>query len=721
MFTVCSHTKEAVLTAFLLVAMVTPAFGQDAYEWKFFTTLVHGRQQHEAVWIGTTKVLVIGGKIDGVGQMNGTPTTSCEVIDLPSASSVEVASMAIPRAEHTVLVDPRDSTVYVIGGVTTSAFSGSVTASIERYDPDQDSWTEVGQLGTARRQHVSYWLNEHEIMTVGGRQQPLNVISSAEIFDLRTGTSRFVADYPDPISSANVVVAGLYKGTVMGGRAGGPNSERSSYGYKYDAQRDRWAMALDVNKEITRPTIVGLWSSGAVIMGGAVGESPFDAIEHVWYADGVQADLIGFMQNGRQWHAAAQLNSDTIIVGGGYDDGVVPLNSCDWVDVSSGDVVPGPSMNVTRAYPIYVSVPQTFQNATPTSGTILAIGGHRIDGVLEDRVEILVRSCTGTQDVFASDMPKRLVGSATFEDGKILLTDTLTFSRGAAWIERRASVASGFSTQFTFRISNGNDHDLKDGGPEGADGIALVIQNEMPAGIGDAGMGIGYHDLPHGLAVEFDSYLNGAYSDAAGTHAAVQVGDGYKLSANHRAPYLKAMTWENMPALVADGSTYHAKIEYDVSMLRVWCDTTGEFKEPLIEVGIDVAKELGLGPDGRAWMGITSATGFSTERHEITGWTIGTCDPILVSVDDEPSRLIEPQLRIVPQPTHDVATLELHEAFGDAVVIVSSVSGQEMLRFNIANGQRSIQLPTQELHSGTYVVRVIDVDRSASVLWNVLH
>ncbi len=151
-----SRTVRSILFGLVLLLMHPDGQCQENYEWRFYTTLVHGRQQHEAVWIGRSKVLVIGGKIDGVGQMNGTPTTSCEVIDLITASSTEVASMSVPRAEHTVLVDPSDSSVYVIGGVTTRENRGQVTSSIERYDVRTDTWTTVGSLNTARRQHASY-------------------------------------------------------------------------------------------------------------------------------------------------------------------------------------------------------------------------------------------------------------------------------------------------------------------------------------------------------------------------------------------------------------------------------------------------------------------------------------------------------------------------------------------------------------------------------------
>lgn len=719
-------TRLLLLGCFVLCSAFNLSLvAQSDYEWRFFTTLVHGRQQHDAVWVGKSRVLVIGGKINGVGQMNGTPTTSCEIIDLVTASSVEVQPMRVPRAEHTVLVNPVDSTVYVIGGVITQDFYGEVTKSIEKYDVASDTWTVVGQLNEGRRQHVSYWLNSHEIMTVGGREQSLTVLSSAEIFDVQTGQSRNVASYPVQISTGSVVSSGLYQGTVMGGRAGGPNSDRTSYGYRYDQPRDRWAMALDINKAINRPTVIGLWGAGAIICGGAQGEQPFDAIEHVWYADGVVSEVIGFMQNGRQWHAAAQVNSDTVIVGGGFDDGIIVRNSCDWIDVSTGTVDPGPEMNVSRAYPLFVSVPQEFDGEQPILGTVLAIGGHRDDGILDPRVEILVRTCTGELDLLTSDVPKRLSGSAKDLGSSILLTDTVTFSRGAAWIQRRTSVASGFSTTFTFRLSDGFDHALADGGSPGADGVALVIQNEYPGGVGESGRGIGYDGLPHGLAVEFDAYLNAAFGDVSGSHVAVQVGDGRKLTGNHYPPFVKGMTYDGVPDFKADGTVYHAKVEYNGSVLKVWCDLTGTFTQPVLQVPIDISSELGLGQEGRAWMGITSATGFASQRHEIMSWSIGSCDPILVGVDDDrdgiPTPAVQERIRIVPHPSRDIAQLELTSVHEAATVVISDLQGAEQLRFTVDAGDQTATLPVDRFQSGTYVVRVITQHEVLSLLWNVLH
>lgn len=699
----------------LVISLVCFSTSAAQEQWRYFGDLHADIVYPSISKVGPNTCYIFGG-FEGSIWQGASKNAEMIVFQDGKYGHLPLPEMPTGRVEFPI-VNFDDTLIVAIGG-----FNGSgVSSKVDAYSIKNRTWRTLGELVIGRRQHVAYRHSDHEFIVVGGRHADLATMASAEIFDIRTGRSRAIADYPQPINGA---VAGLTSegfGVVAGGRDGGENGSRIPGIYNYDELNNEWVEVGSMVRGREAAMSGRLDNGSFVIAGGSFREAnPVEFCGEVIVEQAGEFQLIGDIGYGVTYCGVAEHRRNEVFVVGGWVTTLAATNACTFVDVKTGKVTPGPRMISPRRYTRAVTLQDPITGRRSTFAIGGAPSGSRDKG--DPSIEILegdadcLEGATNVLDLTGI----RLNGAAFRRDTTIILTDTVTFSAGAAWLGGKIEVNELFSTQFSFRISHGNDHELKDGGPQGADGIALVIQNEVPSGVGDAGMGIGYHGLPHGLAVEFDSYLNGAYGDAAGTHVAVQVGDGMKLSASHAAPYLKAMTWEKMPALVADGSTYHAKVEYDGAILRVWCDKTGTFNSPLIEVGIDIAKELGLGADGRAWMGVTSATGFSTERHELMSWAINSCDPILVGVDETTPTTTSP-LRIVPQPTHDVAMLEVDVPVTDGYVSVSTISGQEVLRITLDDGQQSVQLPSQSLISGTYVVRLVSRDRSQSILWTVLH
>ena len=694
------------------------------YTWEFFTELKHGRQQHRSTWIGTDRVLVTGGKINGVGHLIGDPTTSCEIIDISSASSFEVAPMNIPRAEHAILTDPRDSTVIVICGVIEAAdgsTSAEITNSIERYDPKTDTWEIIGYGLFGRRQHTAYWLNDNEIVIVGGRRVDLSSMDEAEVFNTTTKESRQVASFPQPINTAVSIVAGTFDGVVIGGRSGGPGSSRTPLGYRYNPLSDEWNLMIDIGVEVARPTSIGLWDGGAIVSGGARDESPYNSVENVWFAEGINSvKTIGMMQNGRQWHGAGQVNTDSVIVGSGFDDGPMIRPTCDWVNVTTSTVTPGPSLNVGRGFTNFVAVPSHFDSrGIPTTANVLCIGGIRQDDTLEPRVEILVRDCVGEQNLLASSVLKQFRGSAVEFDDGIQLTTSTTFQAGSAWIQKQVQVSPSLDVSFSFSLSDGSDNDLEDGSAEGADGVCLVIQDNYPSALGEPGEGIGYDDITHAVAIEFDSYMNASLSDPNGSHVAVQVGDGQKTRAAHNDKYMRAMATDGVPEFVADGSRYFARVYITGASLQVWISNSPDLGEPVINIPFDIREELGLAGDGRAWVGITAATGFSQEEHFIHSWSLGSCDAVISSVDDEEQASSETGSMVRPNPAATTATLVLGEKFtGTARYRIVDATGVTL--FEATATQQSVDLPVASLPSGAYMIVIENEASIESLMWNVI-
>jgi hypothetical protein len=293
------------------------------------------------------------------------------------------------------------------------------------------------------------------------------------------------------------------------------------------------------------------------------------------------------------------------------------------------------------------------------------------------------------------------------ESAAIALTPSVTHSTGAAWLPKKHVVGNGIDVRFRFRMLRGSDNDLRDFGPDGADGIALVMQNSLPVAIGSPGDGIGYHNIPSGLAVEFDMYLNPAFGDPTPNHIAVQVGDGQVLRPWHTAPYLKGIISNGLPSFRADGTVYSARVLLQGQKLTVFCDTTGELSTPLLTVdSIDLASVLKLGADGSAFIGVTSATGFAQQQHELLEFSVEDCDkPVDVAHD----QVVDGNVRgrIVPVPARQTARLELTRPVGnDALCRIVDARGLTLATSIIPAGTSVWPLTLTGLPAGAYSIRV---------------
>jgi hypothetical protein len=311
----------------------------------------------------------------------------------------------------------------------------------------------------------------------------------------------------------------------------------------------------------------------------------------------------------------------------------------------------------------------------------------------------------------------KLVGNATYAAPNIMLTQSATYQRGAAWLPKKVNVSRGLDVRFMFRLNNGNDNGQVDKGPQGADGVVFVLQNSLPTTIGRVGDGIGYNETPSGLAVEFDAFLNAAFSDPSGSHIAIQAGDGQYLRPWHVPPYLKAIATKDVPQFVADGRVFHARIVLEGKTMSVYCDTTGELRTPVVvATDIDLSKILSLGPDGATYAGFTAATGFSQQSHEILGLQIGGCET-LVSVDDETEWNTDALSAYVnPNPASASAIVNVsYPSTRDRVCRVLDTRGSVVLQIELPAGQTQIELPLDRVAQGMYAVQIQDGPQLVSI------
>src|SRR5262245_28447534 len=194
--------------------------------------------------------------------------------------------------------------------------------------------------------------------------------------------------------------------------------------------------------------------------------------------------------------------------------------------------------------------------------------------------------------VSSSDgMVMRLVPAIAAKSGSVFSTVTLN--------------ASGFSTAFSFRITNpgGISHSQGQSGP---DGFVVVVQ-PVGSSVGGAGAGLGYSGVTPSLGVEFDLFYNGA-SDTSTNHLGIDLnGNVNSVTAVHVSP-----RWD-------DGNRWYAWIDYDGTTLEVRANQTGIRPiDPLLSRVVDIPMLLG---QQDAFVGFTAGTGAAWAADDIIAWT----------------------------------------------------------------------------------------------------
>lgn len=690
--------RPSLLCTFVLLWLITGAPQLSAQlRWEEFANLEQGRHWHAVQYLAGDRIIVMGGYVNSVSILGGAPTRETEIIDLKTRAVTPGPPMRHARAEFPTVVLP-DGDVLVIGGYSSDG-GGAV---IERLDVQTMTWTMAGTLQSSRRQHAADFLSSDEVLIFAGFGN-----ATAEIYDISTGRSRSVRSLPSNANNAVSVNPDGRGPSYFGFREGGPNSPRSRRSLRYYPSTDLWENDLEFDETPVAPRVTALNDGSVVVAGGALSEAPFIGSTSTWVVDPRGVVRKGPSLNvGRQHIGMGTWRKGRVLTAGGIANGVVFSDACEWIDLDRGVVERGPDLIHERCYSPMVMAP-----AADGRMRAFMISGLR-NGSNTPLIEVLQDSACQERVISQPLTAMRLVGSAISREGGIRLTSTDQYLSGGAYVDRRISVRDGFDITFSFRLSDGNDNGMVDNGDPGADGIAVVFLRDNPTALGRPGDGIGYHEITHGMAVEYDSYLNPAFSDPSTSHVAVQVGDGRLLRAWHQAPYLRGIATEGVPSFKADGTIYHGRIRYVAGSLSVFVSTTGEFTIPVIKIDtFDIQSALNLDSRGSCYVGFTSSTGMSSEVHELLSVEISDCDPLISSIGGDQTRfdLQDAAVMIAPNPTASSCSLRFGSApTADGVLEVIDQQGRIVHRRSIHHGTQQVELFQGEvLAVGTYMVRIV--------------
>lgn len=212
-----------------------------------------------------------------------------------------------------------------------------------------------------------------------------------------------------------------------------------------------------------------------------------------------------------------------------------------------------------------------------------------------------------------------LNGNAFQYGGSILrLTPSIQSQAGSAWYYTKQNVSEDFTSVFHFQITPSG----------GADGFAFVIQNNGTSSLGSKGWGLGYDGIPSSIAIEFDTYQNGAHlfdtnlGDISDHEIAVHTNglspnSAYESHALPPGPIISPIEFQS------DLQPHAVKVVYTLGVLEVFLD---DFSNPVLAVSVNLKSTLGLS-DGTAFVGFTASTGAQTENHDILDWFLVTQAP----------------------------------------------------------------------------------------------
>jgi len=669
---------------------------QTVYEWKKLCDLSFGRHTFAVTKVDEHRILVTGGFVNSTGQLSGTASNECEIINVTTGTLETFPSMIEGRAEHLMLTRS-DGVIFVVGG--RHAFSSRGIKSIEMYDASTNTWKHVGDLRRGRRQLAGVFIDDYRILTVGGRIDASTVVNDAEVFDTRTGISTSVSPYPMNISTGcAAIVQG--KPCVFAGRSGGINSDRSREIWAFE--NGSWKLVSTLQITVVAPTIVELPSGEIVVTGGALYEEPFEASTAIQkISDLTPARVIGHVGVGRQWHGAALWNRSRVVIVGGYRENIEITASAEFFDLNTGRVTELPPIPEARTYVQLVS--SNIQPGGVPGSTVVAISGLIGDGSGSSNtssVYWLSETCARPSVDLLEPKTLRFAGMAAVTEEGVRITP----STGTA-VGRVSSTVqldgSSFEMSVGLKLSRGSDNGYLDGGPQGADGIAILFSTGMDRTyLGRNGEGIGYDGLPNVVAIEVDAYRNPANYDRDARHVAVMVpvqGITRSRHDDNSTVVMKALPFD----LTADGSIYDFNVSCYGSRLNVYASSTTSTSQFFLSVpNFNIYEKLGVPPSTPLYASITAATGKSMQEHTIVRWSLGGCQT-LTSFDDE-VLLLPPADNVVNCLQFDATTSEIvvkSESVPD--VTVYNLTGQVVLRRAVTQAEQRIDVSV--LPNGFYI------------------
>ena len=210
--TVLQNGQVLVAGGFLAGAAPAPTPLAELYNpvtntWTAAGSMKNPRAGHTATLLNNGKVLVVGGVTDATGMTTASAELYDPVLNIWTATLASAAAAAVPatsgvpavpavaalpaaRAYHTATL-LNDGKVLVAGGLVSDGKTSTADSTAELYDTQNNSFTLIGSMSTARYNHTATLLKNGTVLVVGGINgyTALQSVRSVDIYTPGSGWS----------------------------------------------------------------------------------------------------------------------------------------------------------------------------------------------------------------------------------------------------------------------------------------------------------------------------------------------------------------------------------------------------------------------------------------------------------------------------------------------------------------------------------------------------
>lgn len=362
------------------LALYVDADGEDVLvdpHWTDARKMTTARVQHTMTLLSSGKVLVVGGKST---TSDATALDTAEIYDPTVNTWTRTSSGLTARRAHTATL-LENGKVLVVGGFPTfPSGTGAATTSVQIYDPNGDSWSNVKELSAGRGGHGSVWLSNDRVMVAGGMSGNTGAsvrLTAVETYNpatnswssmgtnLATGrrfpTMMQVADGTvviaggDTSSSPPTATVDRYSGTsrlsntnsMLAGRSGhsaillksgkilvtnGAVAGNSSAFGEVFTPPNTWTKTGDMVAARTNAGAVLLDDDKVLVIGGGSGTVALSSGEVYDPDSNGWTTFDAALKTARRGLKAVKLQDGRVLVAGGEDDAGVPLDSVEILD-----------------------------------------------------------------------------------------------------------------------------------------------------------------------------------------------------------------------------------------------------------------------------------------------------------------------------------------------------------------------------------------------------
>lgn len=351
---------------FICIIQLLSSIGlYSADKWELYGDLLSARHSFEAVALNNDSILVVGGR--ATSSLN-----SCEIIDIKNKKIYPAASMSVARADFILLVT-KDSNYVVIGG-----FNGNFncTKTVELFDRKTMSWKVLGSTNVGRMHFTAQFINENEILIVGGRASGGSIsLSSAEIFNIQTGISRNISDFPSLFCDGMSAITSKNDIVFFGWREAGETSKHHNEIYKFNINTEKFELIGSLADEVQNPSVLKLDDGRVFISGGSKLENPIIFSHNITIEKDNIFSKIADLPKASLLAGINKYDFNSLIIVGGFDDVYKVIPNCYIYNLSSNTVSNAPDLNHSRARFKLISMPNKNNKYS-----VFAIGGSYNNG-----------------------------------------------------------------------------------------------------------------------------------------------------------------------------------------------------------------------------------------------------------------------------------------------------------------------------------------------------